>query len=66
MRSPAYGDACLYHKQVDGSLLLVCLCLYVDDIRIAHQEDEHVLHIMVALNRKYLVKNLGRTSHFSE
>ncbi|KAE8894467.1 hypothetical protein PF002_g28248 [Phytophthora fragariae] len=59
---PTSGDACLYYIQVAGSLLLVCL--YVDDILIAHRDEEHVLRLMVALNVKYSVKDLGEPRQF--
>ncbi|KAE9345036.1 hypothetical protein PF008_g8939 [Phytophthora fragariae] len=53
------GDACLNVKLVDGSPLLVCL--YVDDVLVAHKKEEHVLHLMVSLNRKY---HLGEPQQF--
>jgi hypothetical protein len=59
---PTTGDACLYHMQVHGSLHLVCL--YVDDVLIAHSEEEYVLRLLVALNKTYQVKDLGRPSNF--
>ncbi|KAE8905488.1 hypothetical protein PF005_g25106 [Phytophthora fragariae] len=56
------GEACLYYMQVDGGLLLVCL--YVDDILVAHPQEEPVLRLLAGLFVKYQVKDLGMPSHF--
>jgi hypothetical protein len=54
---PTTGDACLYYTLVDGGLLLVCL--YVDDILIAHPKEAQVHCLMAELTRKYQVKDMG-------
>ncbi|KAE9281721.1 hypothetical protein PR003_g27595 [Phytophthora rubi] len=56
------GEACLYYMQVDGGLLLVCL--YVNDIPVAHPQEEPVLRLLAGLIVKYQVKALGSPSHF--
>ncbi|KAE9347979.1 hypothetical protein PR003_g6644 [Phytophthora rubi] len=59
---PTTWDACLYYIQVGSSLLLVCL--YVDDVLIAHRGEEQVLRLLVALNKTHQIKNLGPPSSF--
>ena len=59
---PTRGDPCFYYLKTKDGLLLVLL--YVDDILIAHQEEEQVLRLLVALGQRYQVKDLGVPSHF--
>ncbi|KAE9166832.1 hypothetical protein PF004_g29031 [Phytophthora fragariae] len=59
---PTTGDACLYYKRDSDGLLLVCL--YVDDILVAHQHKEAVLRLLTALSIKFQVKDLGVPTQF--
>ncbi|KAE9046457.1 hypothetical protein PR003_g4718 [Phytophthora rubi] len=50
------------HARDQGGLLLVCL--YVDDILVAHSSDTKVEEILLALSRQYAVKDLGTPDQF--
>ncbi|KAJ0398347.1 hypothetical protein ATCC90586_006770 [Pythium insidiosum] len=56
------GDECLYYKRVSGGLLLVCL--YVDDVLVAHQDAAEAERLMSALSLKYDVKSMGAPTSF--
>ncbi|KAE9337127.1 hypothetical protein PF008_g12691 [Phytophthora fragariae] len=55
-------DPCLYFAYTHGSLLLVCL--YVDDLLVAHASETEVSRVMDALYQQYGVKELGAPNSF--
>ncbi|GMF23197.1 unnamed protein product [Phytophthora fragariaefolia] len=59
---PTKGDPCLYYAYVVDSILLVCI--YVDDILVAHKEDKQCIHFMTALGERYQVKDMGTPHNF--
>ncbi|KAE9026240.1 hypothetical protein PR001_g12239 [Phytophthora rubi] len=59
---PTEVDPCLYFAYTHGSLLLVCL--YVDDLLVAHASETEVSRVMDALHQQYGVKELGAPNSF--
>uniref|UniRef100_H3H5S1 Integrase catalytic domain-containing protein n=1 Tax=Phytophthora ramorum TaxID=164328 RepID=H3H5S1_PHYRM len=59
---PTEVDPCLYFAYTHGSLLLVCL--YVDDLLVAHASETKVSRMMAALLQQYGVKDLGAPNSF--
>ncbi|GMF31351.1 unnamed protein product [Phytophthora fragariaefolia] len=59
---PTKGDPCLYYAYVVDSLLLVCI--YVNDILVAHKEDKQRIRFMTALGERYQVKDMGTPHNF--
>ncbi|KAE9096207.1 hypothetical protein PF010_g16426 [Phytophthora fragariae] len=59
---PTDVDPCLYFAYTHGSLLLVCL--YVDDLLVAHASEDEVSRVMDALHQQYGVKDLGAPNSF--
>ncbi|KAJ0406069.1 hypothetical protein ATCC90586_005893 [Pythium insidiosum] len=59
---PTRADGCLYYMRVGNGVLLVCL--YVDDILVAHQDEAEARRLMAALGDKYDVKYLGDSTCF--
>jgi hypothetical protein len=64
----AYGlrstdvDPCVYFSYPGGSLLIVCL--YVDDLLIAHADESQVEQLMESLHQRYGVKDMGAPGQF--
>lgn len=56
------GDRCLYYSIVANSLLLICL--YVDDILVAHESAEVCEQMMKTLFAKYQIKGMGEPRQF--
>ncbi|OWZ18633.1 RNA-dependent DNA polymerase [Phytophthora megakarya] len=55
--TPTQSDPCLYCTYVADTLLLVCV--YVDGILGAHEQEEQCFRLMKALNLRYQVKDMG-------
>lgn len=60
--TPAQCDPCLYYAYVENTLLLVCV--YVDDILVAHKNEDQCLRLMTALGDRYQVKDMGSPHQF--
>ena len=56
------ADDCLYYRRSANGLLLVCL--YVDDIVVAHPDQIECERVMDELHKKYAIKVMGEAKQF--
>ena len=60
--SQSSHDPCIYYKNEKGNMLVVCV--YVDDIILAGQQEGSIQQVKVALASAFDIKDLGRLNYF--
>ena len=62
--SQSSHDPCIYYKSEKGNMLVVCV--YVDDIILAGQQEGSIQQVKAALASAFDIKDLGRLNYFLE